>query len=102
MAKSSLLQVMASITHVDASVYIKSMHTEEVWNDLTTFPSGNKFNKEFKIRQEMTEEGYFTMIMYAKIIHRKARKEIKDSKAVMSYLRQNHVFMFIDQFNTKK
>ena len=42
------------------------------------------------------------MIMYAKVIHQKAWKEIKDSNAVMSYLRQNHVFMFINQFNTKK
>eukprot|EP00957_Ditylum_brightwellii_P103218 7867031-Ditylum_brightwellii.AAC.1 len=66
------------------------MHTEEVWNDVSTFPSGEKFNKEFKIRQETTEEGYVTMIMYAKIIHQKAWKEIKDSEAVMSYLRQNH------------
>eukprot|EP00957_Ditylum_brightwellii_P163593 12456002-Ditylum_brightwellii.AAC.1 len=81
MAKSSLLQVMTRIAHVDDSVYIKSMHMEEVWNDVTTFPSCNKFNKEFKICQEAIEEGYATMIMYAKIIHQKAWKEIKDSEA---------------------
>eukprot|EP00957_Ditylum_brightwellii_P004183 318867-Ditylum_brightwellii.AAC.1 len=55
-------EVMTRITHVDDSVYVKSMHTEEVWNDVSTFSSGNKFIKEFKIRQEMTEEGYVTMI----------------------------------------
>eukprot|EP00957_Ditylum_brightwellii_P212220 15367097-Ditylum_brightwellii.AAC.2 len=50
----------------------------------------------------MMEEGYVMMIMYAKIIHQKAWKELKDSEAVMLYLRQNRVFMCIDQFNTRK
>eukprot|EP00957_Ditylum_brightwellii_P111981 8539612-Ditylum_brightwellii.AAC.1 len=47
-------------------------------------------------------EGYVTMVMYSKVVHQKAWKEIKNSKAVMSYLQQNHVFMFIDQFNAWK
>eukprot|EP00957_Ditylum_brightwellii_P076142 5788381-Ditylum_brightwellii.AAC.1 len=48
--------VMTRIAHVDDNVYVISIYTDEVWNDSSTFPSGEKFNEEFQIRQETSEE----------------------------------------------
>eukprot|EP00957_Ditylum_brightwellii_P140032 10669719-Ditylum_brightwellii.AAC.1 len=97
-----LLQVMMRRAHVDNNMCVKSMYTDEVWNDSSTFPSEEKINEEFQIQRETLEEGYVTMIMYAKIIHQKAWREIQQSESVMLYQRKSCVFMFIDQFNTRK
>eukprot|EP00957_Ditylum_brightwellii_P087965 6698707-Ditylum_brightwellii.AAC.1 len=51
-ARDSLLRVLHKLALVDTTVYVKSYSSKEVWRDDRSFPSGENFEKEFRMRKE--------------------------------------------------
>ena len=68
-ARDSLLRVLHKLALVDTTVYVKSYFYEEVWKDDRSFHSGEKFEKEFRMRKEVSNSGYITMYVYTTIVH---------------------------------
>eukprot|EP00957_Ditylum_brightwellii_P167168 12725595-Ditylum_brightwellii.AAC.1 len=56
MARASMFQVMIRITSVNNTAHAKSINSNKVWNDFSSFPMVEQFNEEFKIRQETKSE----------------------------------------------
>jgi hypothetical protein len=100
--RDSLLRVLHKLALVDTTVYVKSYFSEEVWKDDRSFPSGEKFEKEFRMRKEVSNSGYITMYVYATIVHHKEWKDIKYSEMVLNHLKKNYVFAYVNEYEAKK
>eukprot|EP00957_Ditylum_brightwellii_P063892 4847397-Ditylum_brightwellii.AAC.1 len=78
LARKSLLEVIKCMAQVDIGLYVQSINNnDKVWNNATTFLMGEKFNQQFKVCQETLKQGYITMYMYTKIVHKTSLKDIK-------------------------
>eukprot|EP00957_Ditylum_brightwellii_P081708 6216027-Ditylum_brightwellii.AAC.1 len=61
-AQTELLHFVHKLAVADKLVYVLSDNQEEAWTDNKNFPSNKKFMEEFHVRQDISPNGYITMI----------------------------------------
>eukprot|EP00957_Ditylum_brightwellii_P120496 9193588-Ditylum_brightwellii.AAC.1 len=103
LARKNPLEVIKHMVQVNVDLYAQSIsNNNKVWNNATTFPKREKFDQEFKVCQEILKQGYITMYMHMKIVHKISWKDIKFHYTVLSYLKRHQIIIIVDNFETKK
>eukprot|EP00957_Ditylum_brightwellii_P088486 6738983-Ditylum_brightwellii.AAC.1 len=102
MARRELLSLLQKMVVVDETIYVQSHDKEETWTDDKTFPSNEKFTEALEMRQDTANTEKVTMAMCLSPVYQKTWKDIKFSETVLNHVKKTNVYIFVDEFKTKK
>eukprot|EP00957_Ditylum_brightwellii_P124607 9497165-Ditylum_brightwellii.AAC.1 len=98
--RSALLKILNRLSLTDPKMYMKDGYKTRKGDK--EFPSGDKFEQIFSISQMDPPQGKLMMVVYVNIVSSKNLCHFKDQPQVIKHIKENDIFIKIDQFECKK
>eukprot|EP00957_Ditylum_brightwellii_P111452 8500836-Ditylum_brightwellii.AAC.1 len=100
--REQMLRLSNHLALVNTTVYTKLFLDGTEWMNDKVFPAGGQFMKETGIRQQTNGRGYVTMIAYIMVVYTKKWNHLKYLEVVMNHIKKYNIWMYINEFDTKK
>ena len=101
--RHSALAVFKLMKDIDPTLTLRSVQDNITqWDDINKLPSDAAFGTHFNVREDASRSGSKKIVVHTKIISKIRLNEIKYNEKIISYLKNNNIYMKADRFEMRK